>query len=417
MSKLIIEGGRTLSGTLSVHGAKNAVLPILAATVLCEDGVNVIHNCPDLRDVNVTIEILRQLGVRVTRAGSTLTVDARGRLRSHIPASLMQQLRSSIIFMGAVAARKRKAKISAPGGCELGPRPIDLHINALQALGCKIREKDGYLLVKAKKLKSTTLPLTFPSVGATENIMLSACLIPGTTVIENAAKEPEIVNLADFLNAMGANISGAGTSRITICGVSRLHAADYSVMPDRIAAMTYLCCAATTGGSITLTNIIPEHLETGLSILAQCGCDIEAEGNTVHLSAPKRLAAPEPITTAPYPGFPTDAQSLFLALLTTAQGTSHVRETIFESRFKPADALNTMGAVIRVQDSQAEIVGVDALHGASVSATDLRGGAALVIAALAAKGITEIDNVQYIDRGYDSLVANLRHLGAQIERK
>ncbi len=416
MSKLIIQGGTALSGTLAVHGAKNAVLPILAATVLCEDGVNVIHNCPDLRDVKVTIEILRQLGVRVTRQGSTLTVDARGRLKNHINASLMQQLRSSIIFMGAVAARKHKAKISAPGGCELGPRPIDLHIKAMQALGFSIREKDGYLLVRARKLKNTTLPLSFPSVGATENIMLSSCLIPGITVIENAAKEPEIVDLANFLNAMGACVEGAGTSKITITGVKGLHAADYSVMPDRIAALTYLCCTAATGGSITLSNVIPEHIETGLSVLAQCGCHIEAQDNRVHLSAPARLTAPDTIITAPYPGFPTDAQSLFLALLTVADGESHIRETIFESRFKPADALNTMGASICVTDNQARIIGVPALHGANVSATDLRGGAAMVIAGLAAKGTTEIDNVQYIDRGYDSLVTNLRHLGAQIER-
>ncbi len=416
MSRLVIEGGAPIRGSIAVHGAKNAVLPILAASILCDDGVNVIHNCPDLRDVNITIEILRYLGVKVTRMGHTLTIDARKRPGYHIPEHLMQQLRSSIIFMGAIVARNHKAKISMPGGCELGPRPIDLHNKALMELGCTIKEKKGYLFVRARKLKSKTLTLSFPSVGATENTMLAACLTPGVTVLENAAKEPEIVDLANFLNAMGASVCGAGTSTITIHGVTRLHAADYTVMPDRIAAITYLCCAAATGGNITLHNTVPEHLETALSELAKCGCRVEAENHTVRLVAPPRLMAIENITTAPYPGFPTDAQSLFLATLTLADGTSSICERIFKSRFKVAEELQKMGASIAVQADQAMISGVTSLKGAQVSACDLRGGAALVIAALAAKGTTEIDNIHFIDRGYDNLVSNLNHLGANVKR-
>lgn len=416
MSKLIIQGGKSIRGKLAVHGAKNAVLPILAASILCEDGVNVIHNCPNLKDVDITIEILRYLGARVTRTGSTITIDARNRIDGHIPQHLMQQLRSSIIFMGAIAARSHKAKISMPGGCELGPRPIDLHIKALKELGCDIKEKKDYLYVNSRHLKSTILTLPFPSVGATENIMLAACLTEGVTIAENVAQEPEIIDLACFLNAMGANIQGAGTNRIEINGVKRLHAADYTIMPDRIAAITYLCCAAATKGSIELTHTVPEHLETALSLLAQCGCRVEVCNQTVRLDAPERLTAPPEIITAPYPGFPTDAQSLFLALLTLADGTSYITETIFESRFRSAAELAKMGATIALCKNRATVTGTKSLQGAPVAATDLRCGAALVIAALAAQGTTEIDNVCYIDRGYDRLVENLTQLGANIKR-
>ncbi|MBQ2696326.1 MAG: UDP-N-acetylglucosamine 1-carboxyvinyltransferase, partial [Clostridia bacterium] len=383
MNRLIIEGGKPLSGTISVHGSKNAVLPILAASVLCTDGVTVIHNCPDLRDVKITIKILRYLGAKVRKKGHTLTVDARGKIRTRIPKRLMLQLRSSIIFMGAITARSHKAKISAPGGCELGARPIDLHISALRTLGCEIAEEQNYLYVNGKNLKSTDITLRFPSVGATENILLASCLTPGTTTVKNAACEPEIVDLADFLNAMGASVTGAGTSEITVTGVEKLHGTEFSVMPDRIAAITYLCCAAVTGGNICLKNTVPSHLETALSCLAQCGCHVEAEGDTIRLQAPERLTALNQIETSPYPGFPTDAQSLFLALLSTADGTSTICEKIFESRFKTADELSRMGADITVCDEVATICGKPQLSGAQVCACDLRGGAAMVIAALA----------------------------------
>lgn len=416
MNRLIIEGGKPLSGTISIHGSKNAVLPILAASVLCKDGITVIHNCPDLRDVKITIKILRYLGAKVRQNGHSLTIDARGKLRTRIPKRLMMKLRSSIIFMGAITARGQKAKISAPGGCELGARPIDLHISALRSLGCEILEEPNCLYVNGKNLKGTDITLRFPSVGATENILLASCLAPGVTTIKNAACEPEIVDLANFLNKMGASISGAGTSDITITGVDKLHSTEYSIMPDRIAAITYLCCAAVTGGSICLTNTVPSHLETALSYLAQCGCHVEAEGDTIHMKAPERLTALTQIETSPYPGFPTDAQSLFLALLSTADGTSRICERIFESRFKTADELLRMGADITVCDDIATICGKPQLSGTQVCARDLRGGAAMVIAALAAEGTTEISNVCFIDRGYEALEKNLTALGASIKR-
>ncbi len=416
MSRLVIEGGKPLHGTISVHGSKNAVLPILAASILCKHGITTIRNCPNLRDVKTTVKILRCLGVKVKRSRNTVTIDARGPLRSRIPKKLMLRLRSSIIFMGAITARNKKAKISSPGGCELGARPIDLHIKALEELGCHINEKRNYLHVCGKKLTNGALSLIFPSVGATENILLASCLTPGVTTIHGAACEPEIVDLANFLNAMGADITGAGTSQITVRGVSELHATDYTIMPDRIATITYLCCAAVTGGSVTLTDTIPEHLESALSCLARCGCNIEAEGSIIRLQAPPRLSALPLLETTPYPGFPTDAQSLFLALLSTADGASMIIENIFENRFKTAHELSKMGADIEVFKDKATICGKPHLVGAEVSACDLRGGAALVIAALAATGTTVIDHVCYIDRGYESLEANLTALGASIKR-
>lgn len=416
MSRLVIEGGHPLHGSIPVHGAKNAVLPILAATVLCTDGVSRIENCPELRDVAITIDILKELGAKVTRTGSTLMIDARGRLGSRIPERLMRELRSSVIFMGAIVARKHKAKISMPGGCELGPRPIDLHIKALEELGCSIREQKGYLHIDGRKLHSTQLTLDFPSVGATENIMLASCLTQGVTVVENVAREPEIVDLADFLNAMGAKVRGAGSPRLEIEGVPRLCGTTYRIMPDRIAAITYLCCGAVTGGSITLTEVIPAHIETALSVLSACGCQIETTQSSVQLTAPTRLRAPGLIKTTPYPGFPTDAQSLFLALLCTAEGTGRVQEQIFKSRFKPVSELIKMGAEITIEDDTAVVRGVSTLSGTKVSARDLRGGAALVIAGLGASGVTEIENVCYIDRGYERLEENLTRLGAAIRR-
>ncbi len=416
MGKLIIKGGTPLHGDVTVHGSKNAVLPILAATVLCTNGVTVLHNCPCISDVKTTIKILRHLGAKVHQSGHTITVDARKKIKTTIPKHLMLRLRSSIIFMGAIAARNKKANIYAPGGCCLGARPIDLHIATLQKLGCDIVEKKSKITVDAKNLCCAELNLRFPSVGATENILLAACLACGTTRIKNAAKEPEIVDLANFLNAMGANISGAGTDEITITGTAELHGTEYTVMPDRIEAITYLCCGAVTGGDICLHGANAAHLEAALARLAECGCHIEAEGDAIRLAAPERLTAPTDIETAPYPGFPTDAQSLFLALLATADGTSKIYERIFESRFKTADELALMGADITVCDDSATVCGKKRLRGSQVRAQDLRGGAAMVIAALAASGITEIENVCYIDRGYEDLEETLTALGACIKR-
>ena len=415
MSRILIEGGTPLAGAVDVHGAKNAVLPILAATVLSE-GVHVIHNCPKLKDVSITVEMLRYLGAKVTREDDTLIVDTRGHLGNHIPEKLMRELRSSIVFMGAILARNKRAKISAPGGCELGPRPIDLHIKALRELGASIRESHGYIICNGSQMRGANIHLSFPSVGATENIMLAACLTEGKTVIENVAKEPEILDLQNFLNRMGAKISGAGSSQITIDGVKELYAAEYTVMPDRIVAATYLCGAAASGGRVEIRKVVPEHLSATLSVLRESGCEISSGEDWVSLCAPERLQAVREITTMPYPGFPTDAQSLFLAMLAVADGTSIIKETIFESRFKPAEELVRMGADITVDGRIAIVQGVKKLSGATVSAKDLRGGAALVIAGLCAEGVTEVENPCYIDRGYAHLVEAFEQLGAKIKR-
>ena len=413
MGKIVVNGGKKLSGTVRVHGAKNAVLPILAATVMAE-GVHTIYNCPCLSDVSVTCEILQELGARVTRNGDTLTVDTNGQMDSYIPERLMRKLRSSIIFLGAILARKKEAKISSPGGCELGPRPIDLHIKALKELGAEIKEEHGYLICRAGSLKGADIHLDIPSVGATENIMLAACAAKGVTVISNAAREPEIEDLASFLNSMGAKVSGAGTSTITIEGECSLRPATHKVMPDRIVAATYLCAAAATGGEITVTDICSEHLSAILAVLSECGCEICKEKDNVKIKAPLVLKSPGNIKTMPYPGFPTDAQSLFLAMLLKSRGTTLITETIFESRFKATGELMRMGAKISVDSRVAAVFGVESLSGACVKAEDLRGGAALVIAALSADGKTEINSPEFIYRGYENLEENLRALGADV---
>lgn len=415
MSKLVIKGGRRLKGTVKIQGAKNAVLPILAASILTEDKC-VIHNCPRLRDVAVTIEILKFLGAGVTREGDTLTIDASRRLRYDIPENLMHELRSSIVFMGAILARNRKAKISSPGGCELGPRPIDLHIAALRELGVSIVEKEGYIDCDGTRLSSGDIELSFPSVGATENIMLATCIGEGITTIKNAAKEPEIVDLAKFLNQMGAKVEGAGTDTIFIKAVEKLAGTEYSIMSDRIAAVTYLCCGAVTGGEVEIKNVNPDDFMSCLEYFANCGCKIGIGKNNVILRAPKRLNSIDFIETKPYPFFPTDAQSLFLSMLCTANGKSMIRENIFKNRFGVTEALKKMGADIVVTEQTALINGRRMLKGANVSAPDLRGGAGLIIAALAANGITEIEKLCYIDRGYENIEENLASLGAQIVR-
>lgn len=413
MTKIVVNGSKPLSGTVRVHGAKNAVLPILAATVMAE-GVHTIRNCPNLSDVETTVEILKELGAKVKRCDGVIYVDTRGEMKSYIPERLMRKLRSSIIFMGAVLARKKSAKISAPGGCELGPRPIDLHIKALRELGAEIREEHGYLICRADKLKGTDIHLDIPSVGATENIMLAACAAVGTTVISNAAREPEIEDLAEYLNSMGAKICGAGTSTVTIEGICELSAAEHTVMPDRIVAATYLCAAAATGGSVTVTDVRTEHLSAVLAVLSDCGCEIKKEKDRVTLIAPEIIQSPGSIMTMPYPGFPTDAQSLFLAMLAKSEGTTLIKETIFESRFKAAGELHRMGAKISIDSRVAVVKGMRKLSGACVTAADLRGGAALVVAALAADGRTEIYSPEFIYRGYENLEENLKALGAEI---
>ncbi len=415
MSKIVIAGGNKLEGKIKIDGAKNAVLPILAATVL-NGGKNVIHNCPELKDVLSTLEILKFLGCKVKKNGMTITVDSSDINEYRIPEHLMREMRSSIIFLGSIISRCRKAVISYPGGCEIGPRPIDLHLKALRQLAININDTRGYINCSVDQIKSEDIHLTFPSVGATENVMLAAVMAKGETVIRNAAKEPEICDLQNYLNAMGAKVSGAGTSLIRIEGVSKLHNVEYTVIPDRIAAATYLTASAITGGTVEITDVVAEHIQAVLAMLKECGCKIRIREKSITLSRHSVLQPVEMIRTLPYPGFPTDSQAPMMALLSLAKGTSIIAETIFENRFKHVEELVKMGANIKIDGRVAVVKGVEKLLGATVNATDLRGGAALVIAGLAADGVTTIDSIYHIDRGYEKIEEKLAILGANIKR-
>ncbi len=415
MSGYYIEGMHNLDGELTVQGAKNAVLPILAASII-NGGKNVIHNCPKLRDVEKTIEVLRALGCRVIPLGNTIVVDSGPMDGYIIEETLMRQMRSSIIFLGAIIARCGKAVVSMPGGCEIGMRPVDLHLKALRELGIDITEENGYIICKADNLRGGRIHLDFPSVGATENIMLTAVAAKGTTVITNAAREPEIVDLQNFLCRMGAKVTGAGTSTVSIEGKSKLYGIEYSVMPDRIVAGTYLTCCGTAGGKMLLKGINTGDMTSILSVLGDMGAKIKQEKNSVFINVSKRLNSLGTLRTLPYPGFPTDMQSPFLALACTAKGTSVIVETIFENRFRNAEELLRMGADIRVDGKTAVVVGVKRLQGANVCACELRGGASLVVAALGADGITFVSDIEYIDRGYESFDKNLALCGAKIAR-
>lgn len=414
MSKLIIEGGRKLKGKISIHGAKNSVLPVLAGTLLC-DSVCEIHNCPRLSDVSTSLRILEALGCKCVQQENTVTVDAGGADGYEIPEELMREMRSSVVFLGAILGRFSKAVISSPGGCELGPRPIDLHLSSLRAMGVEITEDHGFLYCDAKEgLKGAEITLSFPSVGATENIILAATKAKGMTVIHNAAREPEISDLADFLNAAGARIYGCGSDTVVIHGTERLSGAHHMIIPDRIAASTYLCAVSVAGGEVFVEDTMPSHLMPMLSVLRQSGCQLDIHGRTVHLIAPKCLNRVPTIRTLVYPGFPTDAGPAIIAMLAKAKGTSVFVENIFENRFRYADELNRLGAKIKVEGKVAVIDGVDKLSGAKCSCTDLRGGAALVVAALAADGVTEIDKIHHILRGYEDIDKRMQALGADI---
>ena len=415
MSRLVINGKRRISGAVKTQGAKNAALPILAASVLC-GGQCVIHNCPRLRDVEKTDMVLRDLGCAVRREGNTVIVDPMGICSCSICDELMRAMRSSIIFLGAILARCGEACVSMPGGCPIGVRPIDLHLKALREMGAEIREEHGCIVCRANRLRGADIHLDFPSVGATENIMLAAVTAKGTTTVSNAAREPEIADLAGFLNAMGARIHGAGESFITIEGREELHGAEYSVMPDRIAAATYLAAAAVTGGEILLTDADERSMGAMLHTLSDMGAEISTEDDKIRLRADKRLKNVSILRTMPYPGFPTDIQSPFMALAATARGTGVFVETIFENRFRHVEELIRMGADISVCGRSAVVRGVDELHGARVSAGELRGGAALVIAALGAEGESEIDGACYIDRGYEAIEERLAACNAEIRR-
>lgn len=415
MSKIIVEKSPPLKGTVRVSGAKNSVLPILAAALLATEKCT-LEDIPDLKDVDVICEVLTSLGADVKRTErGKIEINAGIIDNYEAPYELVRKMRASFLVMGPLLARMGRARISMPGGCAIGTRPIDLHLKGFAALGADINVGHGVVEAYAKELKGDKIYLDFPSVGATENIMMAATLAKGETVIENAAEEPEIVDLANFLNKMGADIKGAGTNTIRIKGVDYLKGAKHSVIPDRIEAGTYMVAAAITGGDVIIENVVTSHIKPIIAKLKESGVDIVEENDKVRVTANGHLKAVD-IKTLPYPGFPTDMQAQFMAMMSVAQGTSVIIETVFENRFMHVDELKRMGADIKIEGRSAIIQGTDKLMGAPVKATDLRAGAALILAGLIAEGTTEISNIYHVDRGYTDLDKKLTNLGAKIRR-
>lgn len=415
MAKLLVHPSGPLTGTVQINGSKNSALPIIAASLLTQDKV-VLHAVPALTDILFMCDILRCLGCEVTASGlGTVTIDA-GKLSNHIaPYDLASRMRGSFLVMGPMLARLGVSRISLPGGCAIGSRPVDLHLKGLKALGARITQGHGYIEVRARQLIGDKIYLDFPSVGATENILMAATLAHGQTIIENAAVEPEIVDLANFLGAMGACISGAGTDTVRIEGVRSLHGTQHTIIPDRIEAGSFMAAAAITRGKVRLENVMPGHLKPVSAKLREIGVDVTEGENSVEVDAANKFHAVD-IKTLPFPGFPTDMQAQMMALLSVTEGTSLIVETIFENRFMHAPELQRMGAHIKVEGRSAVIEGRKSLTGAQVRATDLRAGAALVIAGLAAKGETEISDIHHIERGYADFASRLGRLGANIER-
>ena len=415
MEKLIIQGGTPLEGCIRVSSAKNAVLPIIAATLLASTPSTLLE-IPDLEDVHTICDVIASLGVKVTKDGDNITFDASTISAVEAPYDLVRRMRASFLVMGPLLARKGEARIALPGGCAIGSRPIDLHLKAFEALGAMITMGEDFVEAKAPEgLKGNLIYLDFPSVGATENVIMAATFAEGKTIIENAAEEPEIVDLATFLNSMGANIRGAGTDVIRIEGVKELKGAIHTVIPDRIEAGTYLIAAAMAGGNVYVENALSEHLKPVVAKLKEAGVTVEEDIDGIRVISDGNLKATD-IKTLPYPGFPTDMQAQFMAMTTIAKGKSTVMETVFENRFMHVGELQKMGASIEVDDRKAFVTGVDQLVGAEVEATDLRCGAALVCAGLAAKGVTKVGQLTHIDRGYDNLVTKLKGIGANIVR-
>lgn len=409
---IVVKESKPLKGTVRVSGAKNAVLPIIAATLLV-DGVSVIKSVPNLRDVNVMSDLLRYLGAKVQYDGETLVVDATEIKETEAPYHLVNKMRASFLVMGSLLARFNTAKISMPGGCAIGTRPIDLHLKGFKAMGAEIISDHGYIEAAAQKLSGSKIYLDFPSVGATENIMMAAVLAEGTTTIENAAEEPEIVDLANFLSKMGAKVRGAGTNTIKITGVEKLEAVEHTVIPDRIEAGTYMVAAAMTKGDVFVDNVIIDHIKPVVAKLIEVGCTVEEHENGVRVIGAQEIM-PTNIKTLPHPGFPTDMQSQFMAMLCLAKGKSTITETVFENRFMNVPELIRMGANIEINGKSAIVEGRDRLTGSEVMATDLRAGAALVISGLVAEGETIVKNIYHIERGYVDLVGKLSMLGAEI---
>lgn len=415
MASYIIEGGRKLEGEVTISGSKNASLPIIATSIL-NAGTTKLYNIPNIHDTQITIEILRYLGCKIKRNHGKIEINSKNMNKKEIPEHLMNQMRSTVILAGAIIGRFKEAKFSYPGGCDIGARPIDLHLNAFQKLGINISENSGFITCKCDKIIGANINLDFPSVGATENIILASIYAEGVTQITNAAMEPEIVDLAKCLNKMGAKIEGAGTNVIKITGVQKLKDISYSVMEDRIEAGTLLCACAITGGNINFLYKNPEHLTPIINKLEEAGCNINVQNKKIYLQAPRKLKAID-IKTMPYPGFPTDMQSIFASILTTAKGTSVIVENIFENRYRYAAELKKMGAKITIEGKTAIIKGTRKLSGAKVKSTDLRGGACLVLAGLAAKGKTVVTDIEHILRGYEGLEKKLNALGAKIKKE
>lgn len=417
MEKLVINGGKPLNGRVRVSSAKNAVLPIIAATMLASTPSRLVE-VPHLEDVHTICEVISALGVKVTKdeANQEIRFDASEITATEAPYELVRRMRASFLVMGPLLARRREARISLPGGCAIGSRPIDLHLKAFEALGATIEMGDGYVLASAPEgLKGNQIYLDFPSVGATENVIMAASMAEGKTIIENAAEEPEIVDLVTYLNSMGADIRGAGTNVIRIQGVKELKGATHTVIPDRIEAGTYLIAAAMAGGDVYVENALSEHLKPVVAKLKEAGVTVQEDVDGIRVISDGNVKAVD-IKTLPYPGFPTDMQAQFMAFTTIAKGTSTVMETVFENRFMHVDELKKMGGQIRIEERRAIVDGVPKLKGTEVRATDLRAGAALVCAGLAAEGVTKVTQLSHIDRGYDNLVGKLKGLGADIVR-
>ena len=414
MDKLLIEGGTRLSGEIAISGAKNAALPILCTALLTAEPVT-YTNVPRLKDIGTLLELLGQMGVKVERDGDTVTLDASGLNNPVAPYEMVKTMRASILVLGPLVARCGEARVSLPGGCAIGARPVDQHIKGLQAMGAEVHVEHGYVHATVPRLKGARLFTDMVTVTGTENLMMAAALADGETVIENAAREPEVVDLANCLVAMGAQISGAGSDVIRIRGVERLHGATHRIMPDRIETGTYLCAAAATGGSVRLTGTSSSYLDAVIDKLMDAGCEVVSERDAIRLSAPARLNAVS-LRTAPYPAFPTDMQAQFMAINCVANGVAMMRETIFENRFMHAVELQRLGADIRIDSNTAVVQGVAKLEGATVMATDLRASASLVVAGLVAEGETVIERIYHLDRGYERLEEKLAALGAKVRR-
>ncbi len=415
MEKYVINGGKKLEGSVKIQTAKNSVLPILAAAVLTDSPITLL-NVPDISDVRNMVRILGCLGCNVQYRGQDMVIDSSSAYNCEIPRELAHELRSSVFLLGSVISRFRKAKIAYPGGCDIGLRPVDLHLTGLKRLGVKIDEKNGYILCSCDKLCGNEIMLDCPSVGATENIMLAAVKAEGTTVIKNSAREPEIEDLQNFLNAIGAKVRGAGTGTITVDGVNKLGGAQYQPISDRIEAGTFLIAAAMCGGHVELSNVCAENLSSLLHKLRENGCKLHIKNDKIYIKNDKRPVSVKSVETQPYPGFPTDLQAQMTALCTVCSGNSIVTENLFETRFKYVPELCKMGADITVVGRSAFVRGVEGLKGATVVANDLRGGAALVIAALAAEGRSEVLDISHIDRGYSDFERKLSGLGGEIRR-